>query len=206
MIGLLLGIPIGIATSLVAWYILFHVIAPMVEFFPSVFKARTRETPSGWKYRVKFRNTGTRDALDLELVAKVRICGLSKQHPSAWRAIYLPVDDPRIPKVRSHRGTSKRMVVLVDPCAIPDSTKTALPPELRLQCENGTLGLEDLLSLGSQATFQVFAFAYDAFSGARRLFESPTYTIHDIVEETGDTDQLKDENTEMPIKPRMKSI
>ncbi|NTU49889.1 MAG: hypothetical protein HGA87_03200 [Desulfobulbaceae bacterium] len=194
MIELLLGIPIGIATSLVAWYILFHVIAPTVEFFPSVFKSRTRKSRCGWNYRVKFRNTGTRDIVDLELVAKVRIRGLSQQRPSFWNAIYLPVDDSRIPKVRSHRGTSKRFVILVHPSEISDSAKSALPTELQSKCENGTLSLEDLLNLGSQATFQVFAFAYDSFSGSRRLFESPTFSIKDIIEEAGGDDELNEEH------------
>lgn len=198
MIGLLVGIPIGIATSLAAWYILFHIIAPRVEFLPSVFKAPAPETPSGWKYLVKFRNNGARDALDLELFAKVRIRGFATQRANSWRAIYVSIDDPRIPKVPSHRGTARRFVVVADPCAIPDSAKTGLPPELQSQCEDGTLGLEDLLNLGSQATFQVFAFAYDAFSGARKLFESPAYTIDDIVREVADAEYMNHEINDMP--------
>ena len=200
MIGLLIGIPIGIFTSIAAWYVLFHVISPHVEFLPSVFKSHTSENPSGWKYRVKLRNTGNRAIVDMEIVAKVRIRGLSHQRPNFWRAVYVPIDDSRIPKVPSHRGTSKRFVIILHLCEINDSARSALPLELQSKCENGELCLEDLLSLGSEAILQVFAFAYDSFSGARRLFESPVYTIKKIEEEVGKDNEPNGSNCTIPNK------
>jgi hypothetical protein len=47
-----------------------------------------------------------------------------------------------------------------------------------------TLMLEDLLGLGTRASFQVIALGYDEFSGARKLFSSKYYTLDDIREDS----------------------
>lgn len=177
------GIFTGVFTSLAAWYILFHILISQIEFLPSVYKCRTEDFPFQWKYRIKFKNIGYRDALDLDLVAKIRIKNLPKSGSVQWRAIYVPLDDSKIPKVSSHLNTKKRLAVFLLFSEIQTSAKAALPLDIQLKCEDNTVTLEEIMELGTESTLQIFGFAYDSFSGSRRLFESPLYTIKDIVED-----------------------
>lgn len=82
MYELISGFLIGLLTSMMAWHILFHRIVPSLEFFPAIYKKRTDENPSGYKYRIKFRNTGRREVLDVELFAKLRIGGCCRVSPN----------------------------------------------------------------------------------------------------------------------------
>jgi hypothetical protein len=173
----------GFAASYLLWYYLNKIKVPVIEFKPSIFKSPTAENLCGWKYRAKFRNEGGRAALDLEIVAKLRIRGLYPSRPERWHAIYVPIEDPRIPKVDSNRKTRKVLSVLLLPNDISESARSILPENLQEKCNLGTLCLEDLLSSGSESKLQIFAFGYDEFSGARKLFESPEYFIDQIQNE-----------------------
>ena len=180
MIELLSGYLIGVLTSITAWYVLYHRIIPSLEFFPEIYKSQTDENQSGYKYRVRFQNNGSREILDLELFAKLRIKGLSERNPSTWRAIYIPIDDPRIPRLTSQKGTNKRFAVQLLVLEISDSSRRFLPSSLQEKCQNQELTLEDLMQLGTQSTLEIIGFGYDAFSSARKIFESKIYSIQDI--------------------------
>ena len=127
MIELLSGYFIGVLTSIMAWYVLYHRIVSSLEFFPEIYKSQTDENQSGCKYRVRFQNNGSREILDLESFAKIIIKDLSKGNPSSWKAIYIPIDDPRIPRLTSQRGTNKRFAVQLLVSEIPDSARGCLP-------------------------------------------------------------------------------
>jgi hypothetical protein len=131
MIEILSGYIIGVLTSITAWYVLYHRIVPSLEFFPEIYKSKTDENQSGYKYRVRFRNNGSREIIDLELFAKLRIKGLSPSSPTTWRAIYIPIDDSRIPRLKSQKGTNKRIAVQLLISEIPSSAVGSLPIELQ---------------------------------------------------------------------------
>jgi hypothetical protein len=42
------------------------------------------------------------------------------------------------------------------------------------------LTLEEIMGLGTQTTLEIIGFGYDAFSSARKTFESKLYTNSDI--------------------------
>ena len=98
-----IGFIFGTIASMLAWYILFHQIVPKIDFFPNIYKQATNENPSGFRYLVRLRNTGRRDIIDVELFAKLRIKGIYKERRNAWKAIYIPIDDERIPKIKSQK-------------------------------------------------------------------------------------------------------
>jgi hypothetical protein len=177
------GFLIGLLTSMITWHILFHRIVPSLEFFPAIYKKKTDENPSGYKYRIKFRNTGRREVLDVELFAKLRIEGLSPCEPQLWRAIYIPIDDTRIPRIVSHRGNAKRIAIQLRVTDLDDFGKACLPPDIRAKCYSRTVTLEDLMNVGRNATLEIIGFGYDPFSGARKVFESQVYSATDINEE-----------------------
>ena len=59
---------------------------------------------------------------------------------------------------------------------------SAFPKELRIKSRNKTLSLKELMRAGDKSKLEIHAFAYDAFSGARKLFDSKAYTLDDIRE------------------------
>jgi hypothetical protein len=76
IIALIISIPIGIACSIIAWWILFRKVVPCISFSDEISKTRLEDSDSGFCYRVKFENSGRRDIIDLQIHAYLRIVGL----------------------------------------------------------------------------------------------------------------------------------
>jgi hypothetical protein len=55
-----------------------------------------------------------------------------------------------------------------------------LPKALRDKCADGTIRLEELMNAGNNTTLEIYVFGYDSFSGARKLFESMSYSQNSI--------------------------
>jgi hypothetical protein len=182
VLSIAVGFLLGILASYICWYFLFHKIVPRVEFLPQILVSSTKENSSGKKYRIRFQNVGRREVLDFEVIAKLRIQGLIPEDPVVWRAIYIPVDDARIPKLGSHRKSGKFLAIQLLVNSIDDSAASCLPSELQDNLRSGTLDLEALMNLGKNARLQLFAFGYDEHSGARKAFESKLFDANDIVQ------------------------
>lgn len=145
-------------------------------------KDETDETPSGWRYRVKMENAGSRDVVDLELFARLRIKGLKPDFPKNWEVLYPQLAYGRVPKFEATRRSKRRLAVRIRVCDVDEFSHNILPSAIREKLRRGIATLEDIMSLGSDSTLQVFAFGYDAFSGTRKVFESPLYHVQDIQE------------------------
>lgn len=184
--GILLGVAAGLATNLASWWILFHGIAPKIQF--SSYISKTPQEPfeenrSGYSYRIKLINSGRRAIIDVEIMARLRILGVIEQRKRNWRAIIIPVKGSasyRNPRMSALVGDQVLELSLND---VEEFLRLPIyPDEIRRKAEQKTLVLEDLLSLGQRATLQIAAFGYDEFSGARKLFVSKSYTLDDIRE------------------------
>lgn len=174
VISLVVGIPLGILASLAAWYILFHCVVPEIRFSPYISKINS-DDGSNFKYRIKLENTGRRSIIDMELIAILRIKGISKIRPNNWILFYIQLDEPRILKLKPLREETPRKVINLytenlGPCSISEY----------MNCVAYDKTLECLMSLGADSTLQLIAFGFDSFSGSRKLFESKKYTKEDI--------------------------
>lgn len=78
--SILVSLLVGILISFLWWWFLQR-LAPRIEFYPYILKweAAQGETPSGYKYRIQFWNAGSRDIVDVEIVARLKIKGLRHQ-------------------------------------------------------------------------------------------------------------------------------
>ena len=132
---LIIGFILGIIASILAWYILFHHVVPKIEFFPKIYKEENDENPSGYRYLIRFRNLGFRNIIDVKIVAKLRIYGIYDFKKWAWKAIYIPIDDNKIPKINSQKKSLKRTAVQLCIFNISDEAKMSLPNELQEQCD-----------------------------------------------------------------------
>lgn len=87
LLSTLIGIPLGILSSLAAWWILFRYIVPKIEFSPHISKYHFENL--GTRYRIKFRNIGKRGIIDIEVFPILRIKGLNPELPDNWLNITL---------------------------------------------------------------------------------------------------------------------
>jgi hypothetical protein len=204
---LILGFILGIITNFVAWWILFHAIVPHIRFSTAISKTSFEATPddkSGYRYRVKFENAGTRSVIDVEVIARLRIKGLGRYPKTNWQVIDIPVENDRsisyrIPRIQPVRDGHIRHTVRFCINSVEEFCENPLYPEpIRKKAENKTLLLEDLLKSGSKATLRVYAFGYDEFSGTRKLFLSKEYTAEDILEGPFDSRGLEVESPSNP--------
>jgi hypothetical protein len=208
MAEFLFGFVLGIATNLLSWWILSHLIVPRISFSPQISKTRTHKTQgdqSGYKYRVKIENSGRRAAIDVEIIARLRVKGIGGFPKTNWHIVNIPLSTHgdksyRIPRILPvKKGLARRHTLRLLINEVEEFRTSLIYPEaIRKKAEEGTLLLEDLLTLGSAANLQILVFAYDEFSGARKLFVSKRYTCGDIKE--GPFDRKGLEVKELPTK------
>lgn len=175
------GLLLGIAGSLLAWWILFHCIVPKIQFSDSLSKLPTTDENCGWKYRFKIQNIGKRDLLDTQILARLSILGL--QFPNSWSVVKIPLDwtalRDEIPRISKRQNRVCR-IFFNRARELQDSA--IFPEDIRAKAADNSLLLEELLALGSKASVRIYVFGYDEFSGSRKLFVSKPYRITDIKE------------------------
>ena len=176
--SIVVNVLISLATAFTFFYWQLQIVVPKVRFSKQISKL-PRET-GGFRYRVKIENCGRRDMIDIELYARFRVKGLRVDFPGNWHGITIPMGG-KIARLRPVRKSRMRDARELGLKKIDFTDKGPFPAEIIQAAADGTLLLEDLLSLGTKSTLQVFVFAYDAFSGSRKLFESPIYASTDIV-------------------------
>jgi hypothetical protein len=178
----LIGIPIGILCSLLAWWLLFHIITPKVEFSEKISKILLNGTH---KYRIKFGNVGRRRIIDVSLHGRVITTGLSSEFPDKITDVPIKLKRDYWPVLS--KKEMKMSSVESDHLVFND---IIFPSEVRLMALENTLKLEDVFSIGLQPILQISVFAYDEFSGSRKVFCSKKYNVGDIVEKPFASDTL----------------
>jgi len=155
-------------------------IVPNIQFSNTISKTQTDDHKSGYRYRFKFENSGRRSIVDLEIIAKLRIKGLKSSYPNNWQVIYIPLEYDRIPQLHPVKKEKLREAIQFSYDKTNEFSNTIYPDYIRQKVKDNTLSLEDILSLGTDRTLQVFVFGYDEFSGTRRVFQSKLYKKNDI--------------------------
>lgn len=180
LLSTLIGIPLGILSSLVAWWVLFRFIVPRIEFSPHISKYHFKNL--GTRYRIKFRNIGKRGIIDVEVFPILRIKGLNPELPDNWLNITLTTSlkENRISSLKEDRIISL-LSEDTDKFNNPN-----FPEHIRKKYRQKELNIEDLLSLDNPVKLVVQLFGYDEFSGARKMIISKPYTLKDIKHGTFD--------------------
>lgn len=168
----------GVVSSYIVWYLTFKILVPKIHFSNKISRVSTTENNSKYKYRFKFENCGHRDIIDLEIIVKLRIKGLSVNFPENWHVIYLPTSTLDYKNVAIVRPISKKglRVVLEIKTYESDYFKDMIfPSDIRTLAETKSLTLEDVMNLGKDSELQIFIFGTDEFSGSKKFFESKIY-------------------------------
>ena len=172
-----LGIIFGVFSSLLAWYILYHLIIPKIVFASGISKVQSKISSNGYTYKVKLLNTGKRDVIDIDIYVKYKVKGLTNKK-NIWNTVEL---EKRFDKLTYFAKGENRILPI-----FPEKTKRFAEPifpiEIATKFRNEELMLDDILSLGSDSFIRVYLFGYDKFSGSRRLFLSKKYYLKDLLE------------------------
>lgn len=176
--SLLLGFPLGCLASLLAWWVVQHRFVPKIEFSPDISRNRYSGNPSGFNYRVKFKNTGRRDIIDVEVFVVIRNRGLLKGQEKIVEIASIPTDADRMPVIKA--GANR--IVSVNVHLAEKFKKTSYGSEINEKRKQGNLTLEDVLGAGEKAAMTLNIFGYDSWSGARKMYESPEFLASDIKE------------------------
>lgn len=179
LITLLLSVPIGAISSLIAWWILNYCIKPEIRFSEDI--SKINEFSKSF-YRFKFENCGKRNIFDSELVAKLRIKGL--KYSTNWEVIDLPLDNNRIPVINSIiKGDRKvREVPRIELGLIDSKHFRFLNDSVKTKIQDDSITLEELMGLGAKSELILYVTGFDEISGARKTFESKAYKLSDIKE------------------------
>ena len=176
-ITLLLSVPIGAISSLIAWWILNYCIKPKITFSENI--SKVIENSKSF-YRFKFENSGRRKIVDSEITAKLRIKGL--KYSTNWEIIYLPLDNNKIPIIKSIKKEKSKLreVPRLELGLIGSKYFRFLPDNIIEKIKNDSITLEDLMNLRNKTELILIVSGYDEISGAKKTFESKPYQIHDI--------------------------
>lgn len=181
MPGLLLGIPLGVLSSLLAWYILVHGITPKIQFADKLSRLCTDGNGAS-TIRLKLLNSGWRHIIDCEVDAELRVKGLSRNLPRNTYLIRLPLRNGRF--AYWPRGANRLIVFM------PYHPDAKVAASLPIDNGNG-FSLDELLRIREVVHLRIAVFAYDSFSGARRAFISKDYTQDDLVDGRYAADSLE---------------
>jgi len=176
VIGLIFSIPVGIACSILAWWILFHRYAAELSFSDQIVCDPDRPNIESPIYELRVSNQGSRRAVDLDVTIRFRY-----KH---YMNRYMNIDFPNLQARCIALGAKEHRVLHIDVNEMVQGNRQHLPVEILAKAENRTLTLSDLLNL-SEAEFSVFVLASDELSGSRHLFESPKYGCDDVIEFSG---------------------
>ncbi len=174
-VSLIFNAILGVITSIVGWFILFRMLVPKFKFSSKINKILYSSGENA-VYRIKFKNVGQRNAIDIEVFVRLRVRNLS-QTPGfklTWTIITLHTNTNHIP----HLSKNNNRILILH----LKETQELHALKFKNALQGKEINLENLLSLGDKAELVVWALAYDEFSGARKAFVSKHYKISDIME------------------------
>ena len=177
LLDTVLSVILGLATSFAFFYWQFHLVVPQVRFSEKISKLATED--GGIRYRIKYENCGRRAMIEVTLLARLRVKGIRSDRQLNWGVATIPMESVT-PRVESVKKSRLRHVPELE--LRKTEFDRTFPQSLIERVRDGAVPLEDLLRIGTQAELRVYLFAYDEFSGSRKVFESKVYGSEDVVE------------------------
>jgi len=174
LFSLIISVPLGALASVIGWWFLFHILSPNLKFSALISKMGDNQYT---KYRVRIKNNGRRAAIDLNIIVRLQIQGLVSGNPKMRKQINLTIAGEKIPFI----SKQKYRIIRILPNKTDTFSDIIYPQNIREKHSQGKLSLEDVMSIGTDNFFQIHIFAFDSFSGSRKMFLSKKYRKEDIM-------------------------
>lgn len=172
ILSTLVSVPTGILTSFLFWWWFSRQLAPRIAW-SDIMVAPPETDWTGTDHdmpRIKIVNVGRRHALDLQVWAQLRLPHEVNGAGSPVSLIELPTSVTWLPRLQRQSYRYVRMCLGRVPVA-----------ELERVGMDPGIDLPTLLRTHDEAAVRVYLFAYDGFSGARKIFVSPDYTADMLI-------------------------
>lgn len=177
-VGLIVGVPLGAFASFMAWFLVTRLLVPSLDWSDEISVTEHPSERGRLQYRIKVRNAGRRDVINLQIVASIKIRGPHREGSESNVIVDVPLSRTRVLSVEA--GHPRLFHICAG--AVPDVEVERLPWELREALrEKGDAALPDILSHRPGTHLIVRILAQDRFSGASAVLESPLYGIDSLV-------------------------
>jgi hypothetical protein len=179
VVSTLVSVPAGIITSLIFWWWMTRRLAPRLAWSPYLVvpPPGTRTGTDHDQPRVKTVNLGRRDAVDLQVKAQLRIPHEIDNIGSPVSIVDLPTSTDWLPRLRRNSYRYVRLCLE----GVPENELRRVAAVIGDESIRGD-DLALLLRKRPDAAIRLYLFAYDEFSGARKIFVSPDYGAGTMVE------------------------
>ncbi|MFT3970122.1 MAG: hypothetical protein QM695_07545 [Micropruina sp.] len=173
-IGLAIGVPLGVAQSILMLWIVFRLLGPRLTWSTPALTL-VEGAPDSWRDQIAavLSNNGRRDAVDVSIHAELRVSHAPGVDGVTRTVIRLPLNAPWMPRLR--RAGDAR--VRIDGAHIVESDWARL--QMRAGIESSTL--IGVLTEFPEASVRLYALASDPFSGSRQAFVSRDFAAKDLV-------------------------
>jgi hypothetical protein len=185
-LGIFLGIPVGVVSSLAAWWFLWRVLAPHGQFSRTVCMAASYDGRE--EYRVKFRNDSRRFMMDANFRALLYLPGASEGGESqpiiqiTLAENWYPVIGAAVKKADGVLERDHRILVMRPDRVAADLEMSRVPEPHRNALTTGKAdALVALMNEFPGSSLQLLCVVSDGGTGARRAITSPAYRPADFV-------------------------
>ena len=179
VVSTLVSVPTGMLTSFLFWWWVTRRLAPRLAWSAELVlpPAGTHTGTDHDQPRVKTVNLGRRDAVDLQVKAQLRIPHEIDNIGSPMSFFDLPTSVVWLPRLQ--HGSLRYVRLCLE--QVPESELRRVGAVVGREPSPGC-GLAEFLTDHPDATVRLYLFAYDEFSGARKMFVSPDYGAPNMVE------------------------
>ena len=171
LVVFMIGIPVGIVQSIFSWWIVLRYLAPKLEWSsPSIVVTALEGLEDNEEMVFRLHNRGRRPAVDVQLLAELRVDHEPLADDSTRTVLRLPLNTPWYPAVRND---ARVRIAATD---VPDEDWQ------RLTARTGVVGsgLRFALSSHPGAHVRLTALASDQLAGGRLVFQRSALRLQDF--------------------------
>jgi hypothetical protein len=161
LISLLIGVPLGIASSILAWWMLAHAIRPSLSWHEPRFVLVPGSETAGYEnLAIRLKNDSKRDAIDITIHGELRVDHMPTKDGVRRTLVRFPLNSPWMPLIKNEAQ------IRVEQQNIPDWEWDRLCGRVGVSKRNLKLVMQEC----ERSTIRFYALAYDRFSGAKKIF------------------------------------
>jgi hypothetical protein len=170
LVVLMIGIPVGIIQSIFSWWIVLRFLAPKLEWSSPSIVILSKDLQEDEELVFRLHNRGRRPAVDVQLLAELRVDHQPLADDSTRTVLRLPLNTPWYPAIRNDAR------VRISARDISDEDWGRLSARTGVEGS----GLRFALSTHPGAHVRLTALASDQLAGGRLVFQRSDLRLRDF--------------------------
>ena len=165
----MMNIFVGIICSLIAWWIVFHLLGPKLKIRD---KITIRATDGS--HRLRIENVGFRSLVNWTCSARFEF---KTNESGLWKYVNIPTNIQWEP----HLSAGNNRIIVFRPELLKERPTNSFENKIADYFCDKELSFRELFNYEEQSRLRFSLYGYDAFSGAARVFEH-VYKVDDITD------------------------